>query len=378
MISLSKSIARYSNLVVKRTKGSFIYTNNDRKILDLTSGIGSNVLGHCPERISKLVSHQAQTLVHSQPNCYLPDNIYPFFKELERFIPEHLNRSIMTLSGSESIDNAIKIAKISTKKKYILSLDNSFHGRTLLSLSISADSLRNHIGKEHLLGNCIIISPGQMISHDILSNTAAIIFEPIQGERGGYHSVPIEYINYLRRVSNTYNIVLIADEIQTFLRTGSYISYPDVDMIVLAKGLAGAYPLGALIGKSSIMDSIKPGIIGGTFQGNALSFAVATETLKIIREENILQNVEEKGQQLKDFLITLHKYIPFVRGKGLMLAIEFNTQKECDDFFDRALDRNILLMKTTYPKTLRLIPPLTINQDEINMITHNFKQILTG
>lgn len=376
MISLSKSIARYSNLVVKRTKGSFIYTNNDKKILDLTSGIGSNVLGHCPDRISKLVSHKAQTLVHSQPNCYLPNNISPFFKELERFIPRHLNSSILSLSGSECIDNALKIAKLYTKRKYILSLNNAFHGRTLLSLSVSGRSLREYVGEKYLVNDCININPGQMLSHDILINTAAIIFEPIQGERGGYHSILPEYIRYLRKVSNNYDIVLISDEVQTFLRTGKYISYDDVDMIVLAKGLAGAYPLGALIGKSSIMDSIKTGIIGGTFQGNALSIAVATETLKIIKEENVLENVEEKGKQLKDFLIA-SKHIPLVRGKGLMLAIEFDTQKECDDFFEKALDKNILLMKTSYPKTLRLMPPLNINQDEINMIIDNFKQILT-
>ena len=379
MIKISNCITRYNNLIIKQAKGSFIYTHDNRKILDITSGIGSNVLGHSPPKIVNLVKEQSNCLVHAQPSCYTPDTIYPLVQEMTKIMPSHLNSCLFALSGSEAVDHAIKIAKIYTKRRYIISLNKGFHGRTLIALSISDNDFHSKLGLRNIYHDCITINVGDSIPPEILDNTAAIIFEPIQGEKGGYTTILTDYIKYLKRVSKQYGIVLIADEIQSFLRTGEYLYHDSIgiesDITVLAKGLAGGYPLACVIGKSKIMDNIGIGIIGGTFQGNALFFSIATENLKIIRKENILKNVKEKGHQLHSFITTLNNKIPYIRGKGLMLAIEFHTQKDCDNFFNNCLKKDVLLMRTTYPKTLRLIPPLNINQHELNILMNCLYQV---
>tara|TARA_B110000908_G_scaffold53834_1_gene65619 strand:- start:13944 stop:14993 length:1050 start_codon:yes stop_codon:yes gene_type:complete len=347
----------------------------------MTSGIGSNVLGHSHPRISHVIKDQVGILTHAQPNCYMPQNIDPLLKELEGVVHKNIDSAIFSLSGSEAIDHAIKIAKMHTKKRYVISLNNAFHGRTLAALSISSNNLQQSMGIRNIYPDCIQIDIHDDISNEVMNNTAAIIVEPIQGERGGYHIVPTQYLEYLHKLCSQHETLLIYDEVQSFLRTGKYFTYEYgnvlPDMIVIAKGLAGPLPLSCVLGNSKVMDNVPPGIIGGTFQGNALAFAVSTEILKIVKEENILENILKKSIYLRDSLYKHNDKIKYLRGLGLMIGIEFDTQEKSDKFFNLCLENDVLLMKTSFPKTVRLIPPLNISYDEINQFTDCVDKVIT-
>ena len=370
------------NLIVRGNKSS-LYTINNKSILDFTSGIGANSLGYSNPHINKVaiqqinkISHVQQFYLHNQPQQDIED-------ELNRFCP--YKNYVFGLSGTQAIDNAIVISKFYNKKKNVLYVKNAFHGRSVSTLSL-IDNMGDKLGYDHLMPNCYMVKEDEEISSDILKDTSCIVIEPIQGERGGYHFISTNFMKYLKKVSLEHNIILIIDEVQSFYRTGLDFAYKhidfnlDPDIIVISKGVASGFPLGCVIGKDAIMHSIPPGILGGTFQGNCLAFAVGAETLRVFREYNILNNIKKKGTFIKSFLEDLKDTYPDtiqdVRGKGLMIGIEFKTQEQADRLFNKAFQSGLLLTKTSYPCTLRLIPPLNIDLEEVVLFKHIICSIL--
>ena len=280
----------------------------------------------------------------------------------------------------------MKISKMYTGKRTVISFNGAFHGRTTANISVADLSLRHIVGDHLTIPDCHSQKIGDHIPHHILDKSAAILIEPVQGERGGYNMIDKTYMKYLRQVSKQYGIVLILDEIQSYLRTGRryHYQYSDIepDMLVIAKGLAGSLPLSVIITKHQITDNIPKGVIGGTFQGNALSMAVASEILDIIEDEGILDRVRVKGGEIMEELISLMfkntDKIERIKGMNMMLAIEFSSQKKADKFFDLALNRdNILFMRTSYPRTLRIIPPLNISDIDISKSLECVRRNLT-
>lgn len=372
MLNRAKCISQASSLKIIRAKGSYVYSSCGRKVLDMGSGIGSNVLGHGHPAVLGAILGQCQRVIHVAQHCYDNECVDVLNRELGHFVPKELDTALYCLSGSEGIDHATKIAKMYNKKRLVLSFSKGFHGRTTTNISLGDVTLRHQAGPNVIIPDYISMKAEKDIPSHILDSTSALIIEPIQGERGGYHSISPRFLKYLRRKCNQHGIVMIVDEVQTFLRTGTYFGNEVVvpDMAVVAKGLANSLPLSAVIGKSRVMNNIPIGVIGGTFQGNCISLMVASEVLRTIREEKILENVKKQGVVLRNGLRDIRSknshIITDVRGKGLMVGIEYSNQRIANEMFNKYLRNNIFVMKTSYPSTLRLIPPLNIKDAEVS------------
>lgn len=375
-----KAITRCCPYTISYGRGSYLYTECGKKILDLTSGIGANTLGYSHPSINKKITEQLARTTHVQQFYFYTETQKRLESELNKITPkEYQNNYLFGLSGTDAVDNAIKFARHYTGRKGIVSLRNSFHGRSTLCLST---------GDMGFWGTAdeVLIDPqyhyyiniGQEIPCT-WDNIACVIMEPIQGERGGYHAIPKDYIKYLYDTCESRGIILIMDEVQTFIRTGVPFRGMDgqhkiPDITVISKGLASGFPLSCVMGKSEIMRSMPRGILGGTFQGNTLSFVAAEETLKIYRTRNISRNIRVAHDLIVRYLM-MSPVIKKIRAHGLMIGIEFEDQITCDSFFNRCLANGVLFTKGSYPRTLRIIPPLIIDYDNIH---HTFGPVIVG
>lgn len=403
-----------SNLGVVRAEGCYLYTEDNRKVLDFASGIAVNNLGNCNPRVVEAIKKQLDSMIHVGHNVVYNES----YVELAEKLVELTGGDTMVYfsnSGAEANEGAIKLAKYVTGRPAVIAFRNSFHGRTLGMVSLTGSNAAYRKNYEPLLpsvywadyanchrcpfyqekGKCHMecLKQFDTIFHKQVdpSMVAAIFVEPVQGE-GGYVVPPTEFLQGLRDICDQYGIMLIFDEVQTGVgRTGALYASQKLgvhpDIFSSAKALGGGVPLSAVIAKKEIMEKWPAGAHGGTFGGNPLACVAALETLKIIEEDNLLAHCNEMGDYFMKKLKALQDKYPDkigdVRGLGLMVAMEMEhpdgtpDEKTTSRIKEEALKKDLLLLTCgSDHNVVRFIAPLIVTTTEIDMAIAIMDEIL--
>lgn len=354
-----------------RGEGSRIWDDQGRSYLDLFPGWGCGLLGHCPPRIVEAVQKQVATLIHV-PNTW--------HTEPQALLAEALctraafsAQAFFCNSGTEANEAAIKLARLNGKphgRYKVVTMYNSFHGRTFGSLTATAQP-KYHAGCEPLLPGFVYAPFGDVeaVRNVIDGETAAIMLEPIQGE-GGINLPPAGYLEALRALCNEHKLLLIFDEVQTGMgRTGTWYAHDHwgvtPDVVTLAKALAGGVAMGGLIARPEVAEKLRPGTHAATFGGNPVSCAAALATIQTIDEEGLLARSLAIGDQFKarfEALKARCSWIKDVRVRGCMIGVELTVDgatvvKGC-------LERG-LLINCTHQTVLRLLPAMNLTDAEL-------------
>ncbi len=369
---LLQNYARYP-LVLARGKGNYVYDTEGRRYLDFITGIGVNALGHAHPRIVKVVREQAGRMIHSS-NLYYHQYQGPLAKKLAEM--SGLQRVFFCNTGTESVEGALKMAKahghaIDAAKCEMISLDNSFHGRTLGALSLTGQP-KYRQDFEPLMPGVRFVPPNDIAALEAAfsERTAGMIVELIQGE-GGIYPLTHEFAAKARELADRYNALLIADETQCGVgRPGTYFAYqrstPVImpDVVVAAKPVACGIPLGFIIANEKAEAAIKPGMHGTTFGGDPLACRMALEFLDIL--DGLMPHIQEAGGYFHVALTELarkHSFVKEVRGFGLMLGMELTVPGK--QLVLDAMNAG-LLMNCTHDTVLRFLPPYTVTEKEID------------
>ncbi len=373
-------------MTIERAEGCYLWDTEGKKYFDTISGVAVCNLGHCHPKISKVIQDQSTKLIHSSN---LVSN--PYQEKLATALVElsGLNNVFFCNSGAEAVEASLKLARLFGHKKgiakpKIIAMDGAFHGRTLATLSASGNP-RIQAGFTPLVEGFIHAPYDNTEALRTLlqehKDVVAIILEPVQGEAG----VRVPRDNYLaavRALCDEFDCLMILDEIQSAVgRTGKWFSYQHTtikpDIVALAKGLANGIPIGACIAGPKASQLFQYGNHGSTFGGNALATSVASEVIKVIEHEQLLENATERGAELIEQFRTQLADCPHVkdiRGQGLWIAIELD--RPCaDEVLAAGLEQGMLLnmVQTT---TLRVAPPLIITSEEVRHIANKISQIV--
>jgi 4-aminobutyrate aminotransferase len=395
--------SRIFNFVAERAEGSYIYTDDGRKLLDFTCGIGVTNTGHCHPKVVEAIREQAGNFIHAQANIVIHKPMLQLVEELRKIAPPAIDSFYFANSGAEALENAVKIAKVATGRQNIIVFSGSFHGRTHATMALTTSKTIYRAGFAPLMAGVYVapfpyafrlgMSDEQasayaleqleylLASQTAPKETAAILIESVLGE-GGYVVPPASFMKGLRQICDKHGILLIFDEVQSgFGRTGRWfaLEHFDVipDIITAAKGIASGLPLSGVFTRTEVMKKVDVGSIGGTYGGNAVACAAGVATIRAMREEKMLENASERGIQLMTGLRKFQEEYPQigdVRGKGLMIGTEFivdnspvKAKQLVKDIIHAAAERNLLLLSCgTYDNTLRWIPPLNVTSGQIN------------
>jgi len=360
-------------LAFERGEGCRIWDVEGKEYIDALAGIAVNNLGHCHPRIVQAVQEQAAKLMHIS-NFFVSEPQVALSKKLvER---SGLERVFFSNSGAESVEGAIKIARKYAHSKGrggdIISMTNSFHGRTLATIATGKPKMQKGFGPMPSGFHRIPFNDIEAVRQAITKDTAAIILEPVQGE-GGINVAKPCYLRALRELCDHEDIVLIFDEIQCGIgRTGElfakdhYEVQPDI--MTLAKGLGSGLPVGAILSNEKVSNAIDFGDHGTTFGGNPMACAAGLATINTMDEEDIYRQATRKGFWLKNMLhdaFSGHPALKEIRGLGLMIGVEFDF--ETKPLVMEMLKRGVLA-NATAGNVLRLVPPLVISYEEMEQV----------
>jgi len=359
-------------LEISKATGSYIYDINGKRYLDFTAGVSANTLGHNPKKVIEAIKKQADTFLHvmvygefiQQPQVELS-------KYLAKKLPRTLNCVYLTNSGTEAVEGALKLAKRVTGRYEIISAKNAYHGNTQGSMSVCGKEEQNSAFRPLIPGIQFIEFNKPTDIDKISKNTAAVILETIQGGAGFIEPTH----NYLQKVKNKCDEVgalLILDEIQSGIgRTGKFFGFENYNVcphiLVTGKGLGGGMPIGAFISSFENMSLLKQNPKLGhitTFGGHPVIAAAALATLQELFQSTLIEDTLEKEKLFRKLLV--HRSIIEIRGKGLMLAMIFNSSDLVNKVILKAIDNGLLLFWLLFePKAIRITPPLTISDNEI-------------
>ena len=372
-----------SCLEIATAKGSYIYDVNGKAYLDFIAGVSACTLGHSNPIITDAVKEQLDKYSHVMVyGEYVQSPQYKLAQLLANNLPKNLSTTYLTNSGTEAIEGAMKLAKRATGRPEIISCKDSYHGSTQGALSIMGNE--EHKAKYRpLLPSC-----NQIIYNDIESlvnikkNTAAVVIEPIQGGTG-FITPSNNFLQKVKEKCNETGSLLIFDEIQTcFGRLGTLFGFENYnvipDILCIAKGMGGGMPIGAFISSWELMNLLtfepKLGHIT-TFGGHPVNCAASHATLKHLLATDIMQEVEKKEKLFR--LHLKHSKIKEIRGKGLMLSIEFEDEELAKKVVEESLEKGLILFYFLFTKTaIRITPPLTISNKEIIEGCNVIKEIL--
>ena len=369
------------NLALSHGKGCQVWDFEGNEYLDFTSGIGVNSLGWEDEDWLKAVVHQASSLAHTS-NLFFTEPSSRLAKKLAK--ASGLKRVFFANSGAEANEGAIKTARKYSHDKYgkdratVLTLVNSFHGRTISTLSATGQEIfHQHFfpftkGFDHTPANELRVLETRLGQKDV----CAIILEVVQGE-GGVCSLDHEYLQGVQALCHQYDVLLIIDEVQTGIgRTGTMFAYQQFgltpDIITLAKGLGGGLPIGAFVLGEKVQDTLGKSDHGSTFGANPVSCAGANAVLAKI-DDAFLAEVKRKGEKLQKALAALPK-VKSVSGLGLMIGVEFEEGTKAADIVAKCIEKGVLFL--TAKTKLRLLPPLIINDEQIEKGIALLKEVL--
>jgi 4-aminobutyrate aminotransferase/(S)-3-amino-2-methylpropionate transaminase len=385
-------------VVIERASDAILLDIDGNQIIDLGSGIGVTNVGNAAQRVVDRVIEQVQAFTHTCFTVAPYMNYIEVCEKLNAMTPgSHKKKSLLVNSGAEAVENAVKIARHYTKRPAIVVFEHSYHGRTNLTMALTAKNMPYKEGfgpfapevyrvpmpySFHWVGDQATISQDaiDMVTHKIdkeigAHNVAAILIEPIQGE-GGFIVPPKGFLPALAKYSKDNGIVFIADEVQTgFARTGHMFAVEEEgvvpDMVVTAKGIAGGLPLAAVTGRAEVMDSVHASGLGGTYGGNPIACAAALGAMETMEEENLVARARHIGEILGSSLRELAKKYPVigeVRGRGAMQAIELvepGTKNPNTAAMNAVVkycqSQGVLILTAgTYSNVVRFLPPLVI------------------
>ncbi len=400
--------ARYTDLVVERGVGSWVETIDGRRYLDYTCGIGVTNTGHSHPRVVAAIAEQAGKIIHAQQNIVYHKPGLELHERMPRTFPGLRDGEsaglFLSNSGAEAIEASVKLAKYATRRPAVIAFRGGFHGRTHGAMALTSSGVRYRGHFEPLLGGVhfapypyVLRNPtgrdaDAAVAHSLAGieeifatlvypdDVAAFLVEPILGE-GGYVVPPDSFLPALREVADRHAILLIVDEVQSGMgRTGRMwaTDWTDAqpDIVVMAKGIASGMPLSGIMARRELLDRFGPGSHGGTYGGNAVACAAAVATLDVIESEGLLANAARQGERLMAGIREAaagHSCVAEVRGRGLMIGIEFAQGAEltprpdlAKGLLHEAFDRNLLLLTCgTYGQVVRVIPPLVTTDAEV-------------
>lgn len=360
-----------------RAKGVYIYDSADKKHLDLIAGIGVSNVGHCHPAVVKAIQEQAETYMHLMVyGEYVQTPQVNFAKALADILPASLSCTYFLNSGTEAVEGAMKLAKRYTGRKGFIACKNAYHGSTQGAESLMESDFYSS-GYGPFLPNVSFIEHNKLSDLDkITEDIAAVFIEPIQGE-AGIRVADIEYMQALRTKCTATKTLLIFDEIQSgFGRSGKMFAFEHYnvipDVLLLAKGIGGGMPIGAFISSLEIMSVLSHSPILGhmtTFGGHPVCCAAGLATLRTLVDNHIVDEVEEKGQLFKSLLV--NQAIKEIRGKGLMLAVEFENFEINKKIIDACILDGVLSDWFLHcSNSMRIAPPLIISKEEIEETCH--------
>ena len=398
-------------LVAERASGVWVEDVDGNVFLDCNAGVAVCSTGHCHPEVVKAIQQQAQELIHMCGTDYYYRQMPQLAEKLDAIVPvKSPTRTHFANSGTEAVETALKLAMHATGREKFIAFFNSFHGRTMGSLSLTSSKAAQRKGfKRQALDVVHVPYPNEFrnpfssadcsdggasqgalnwIEERLFKTTtppeevAGIVVEAVQGE-GGYVPAPKEFLKGLRRICDQHGIMLIIDEVQSGMgRTGKMFASEhygvQADIVCIAKGIASGLPLGACVSRAEIMDW-KPGAHASTFGGNPVCIASALKTIELL-EGGLIKNAEEVGAYLKDGLVKLqqkHECILDVRGFGLMLGVEFSTPELRDRIEVACFERGLIILGAGN-STIRWSPPLILTKENVDVALEIFDEAIAA
>lgn len=404
--AVSAGLAKSTEIVIDHAHGALVHDVDGNTLIDLAGGIGMLAVGHSPASVVQAMQAQAEKYIHI---CSLVATYEPYVRLCEllnEITPgDFPKKTLLANSGSEAVENAIKIARYYTGRPAVITFEGAYHGRTLLTLSLTSKYglFKKGFGPYapeiyRLPAPNLYRRPAQMSESEYLdwsianlehaliaqvdpSAVAAIIIEPVQGE-AGFIPMPQRFLAKIREICDKHGIVMIADEIQCgFGRTGKLFAVEHTgivpDLITTAKSLGAGMPISAVTGRAEIMDAPHLGGVGGTYGGNPLACVAAIEAVEIIRQPEFLARVNQIGNIMRDVMcgwMDKVELIGDVRGLGSMMLVEFVKDRltkepapaETLQMIKLAVSRGVILIRAgLYSNGIRLLPPLVISDEQL-------------
>jgi 4-aminobutyrate aminotransferase/(S)-3-amino-2-methylpropionate transaminase len=404
---VANGISALAPIFIEKARGAIITDIDGNDYIDFYGGIGVINAGHCPQSVVNAIKGQAEKLLHS---CFMVGMYEPYVqlaKKLCQITPGDQDKKAMFVnSGAEAVENAVKIAKAYTKRPGIIAFEGGFHGRTLLTMTLTSKvkPYKHEFGpfapevykapsaycyrcpyklKYPSCGiACLDHFERFFISEVDPENIAAMIIEPVQGE-GGFIVQPKEFLVGLKQLCEKYGIVFIADEVQSgFTRTGKMFACEHFgiipDLMTLAKGIASGMPLSAVVGKAEIMDAPTPGRIGGTYGGNPVACAAALATIDLMENEDLSGKAAKVGETIVKRLKKLQQKYPQlgdIRALGAMVAVEIVKDPETKEpdkdavgvIIEECFKHGVLSMGAgIFGNVIRFLPPVVITDEQLN------------
>lgn len=375
------------DVIFEKGKGARLFDSKGKEYIDFVSGVAVNCLGHANDKIVDTIKNQAEKLMHIS-NYYWNQNAMDLAEKLCENTDHQ--KVFFCNSGTESIETALKLSRkygrmVGTdEKSEIIYMDNSFHGRTMGSLSVTGQPKYQKQFKP-LIGNVKSVQFNDMeeIKSEINDNTCAVIVEPIQGE-GGIICAHKEYLQLLRDLCDKHNALLVFDEVQCGIgRSGKLFAYQKFgvvpDVICMAKALGGGFPIGAVLAKEKAASAFVPGDHGNTFGGNPMGTAIGLCILNELIDGKVIDSVDEKGEYIKSKLVKLQeKYncIKEIRGMGLLIGMQLSI--DIKSVINKCFEKGLLLI-TAGADVVRILPPLNVEKKDIDdafeILEEVFKEI---
>jgi acetylornithine/LysW-gamma-L-lysine aminotransferase len=367
---LGGTTARRGDVVITSGEGCWVFDEDGKKYLDLGSAQGVAMLGHCHPGVTTAIQEQAQTLTLC-PSYLYNDKRAEFAQALVDVLPKHLPHAFLANSGAEAIDGALKFARLFTKRPAFVATTKGFHGRTIGALSVTWEP-KYREGFTPLLDTTHVqFNDAAALAKAVTDQTAAVVLEVVQGESGVNIGTP-DFLKTAQRLCKERGALLIVDEIQTgFGRTGKWFAIEhaglEPDIICLAKGLGGGFPMGAFAYTKAIRDVLTPGAHGSTFGGSPLACAAGLAAIQAYRDENLIARSGILGANLRNQLRGALAGVPVVRdirGLGLMIAVELRIKVA--PVLKSLMANHGVIALPAGPTVLRLLPPLVITENEID------------
>ncbi len=374
MSYLAKNYNR-KKISFKYGKGSYLYSTNGKKYLDFVSGIAVNSLGHAHPKLIKTIRDQSKKLWHVSNAFQIPEGEKLAKKLCEKTFADFV---IFQSSGTEATEAAIKVARRyfysigKPKKNRILCVKNSFHGRTIAAIFASGSKkMTEGFGPKVTGFDHFIFGSHKSLKKKINKNTAAIMVETIMGE-GGIKVIPDWCLRELRKLCNKKNILLILDEVQCGIsRSGDFFAFEKSkvkpDIVPIAKGIGGGFPIGAVLMNKKVAKGMTPGTHGSTFGGNPLAMAVGNTVMDIVSSKKFLRNIKNLSNYFFSNLNKIKEKYPSIireiRGRGLLIGIQLH--KDQTTFIKKLMDNRLLTIRAA-ENVIRILPPLNVKKNEID------------
>jgi acetylornithine/N-succinyldiaminopimelate aminotransferase len=383
MSALAKNYNR-RKIAFKYGKGSYLYSTDGKKYLDFVQGIAVNSLGHAHPKLVKSINDQSKKLWHVSNAFIIPEGEKLAKKLVKKTFADYV---MFQNSGAEATEAAIKVARRyfysigKPNKNRILCIQDSFHGRTIAAIFASGSKkMTEGFGPAVPGFDNFKFGDHKSLKKKITKNTAAIMIETIMGE-GGIKVIPDWCLRELRKICNKKNILLIADEVQSGIgRSSDFFAFEQSgikpDIVPIAKGIGGGFPIGAVLMNKKVASGMTPGTHGSTFGGNPLAMAVGNTVMDIVSNKKFLKNVTSIS---KYFLLNLNKIkdeypnlIKEIRGRGLLIGIQLKTDQV--KFIKKLMDNNLLTIRAS-ENVVRVLPPLNVKKSEINQALKIIKKV---